>query len=64
MDMVKQDQILNEPIWILHCSNPFQKGKNPVFPPAAMGKIMELFRNFLLGIANSVGERKLWIQTW
>ena len=44
---------------ILHCTNNFGKGMNPIILPPAMGKIGGQTRFFSLGETTSLGEGKL-----
>ena len=37
---------------------------NPIILPTAIGKIVGQTEFFSLGEATSIGERKLWIQTY
>ena len=56
-------QILDEEVYISHSANAFGKGTNPTILPPAMSKIVGQTRLFSLGMATSLGEGKLWIQT-
>ena len=38
MDMMTRVQILDEAVWISLCGNDFEKSKNPIILPTAMGK--------------------------
>ena len=58
MDTVTRVQILDEPVYISYSNSTLGKGINPAF-----GQIAEQTELFNIGMATSLGEGKLWIQT-
>ena len=63
MDMVMQIQTLDEIVCILHIANTLGKGMNPTIFPSSYGLMVGQTELFNL-IATSLGEGKLWIQTY
>ena len=62
MDTATRVQILDENDCISNCTNTLGRGMNPVIQPSS--KIVGHTRFFNLGEATSLGEGKLWIQTF
>ena len=61
MDTVTQVQILDEAVCVSHNSITFGKGMNLTVLHLGMGKITGQTKLFTIGMACSLGERKLWI---
>ena len=63
MNTAIQVQTLDEAVCISLSTNTLGKGMNPTILPPAMGKIIGQIGLFSFGMATSLGEGKLWIQT-
>ena len=58
MESATQVQILEKAVCISFCTNAFEKGMNPSFLPAVMGKIEKQTGFFNLGKVISLEKRK------
>ena len=64
MDTATRVQILDQTDGISHGINTLGKGMNPIFLPQAMGKHLGRVGFFSLDETASLGEGKLWIETF